>query len=265
MVSHPLFDLTGKVALVTGGNGGLGLGFARGIAKCGGDVVIWGRTAEKNVQAVAELAEFGGRVEAEQIDVTDEPAVVAGMSAAFDKMGRLDCVVANAGITSVTPSMLDLETAEFRSLMEVNLEGGFFTLREGARQMVKQVQAGGAAGSLIVCGSLSALRGVPSMPHYGAAKSAMAGLMRSAALEFAPHGIRANMVALGLATTDLLGGSLPDELTSAMEAEYAKATPMQRVATPADVEGIAAYLASDCSAYHTGDVLIIDGGRAAAI
>jgi NAD(P)-dependent dehydrogenase (short-subunit alcohol dehydrogenase family) len=264
-MTHPLFDLTDKVALVTGGNGGLGLGFARGIAKCGGDVVIWGRSAEKNARAHAELTAFGGRVEAEQVDVTDEQAVIAGMRAAVDTMGRLDCVVVNAGITSVTSSMLDLGIAEFRSLMQINLEGGFFTLREGARQMVERAQAGDPGGSLVACGSLSAFRGVPSMPHYGAAKSAMAGLIRSAALEFAQYGIRANMVALGLATTDLLGRSMGAEVTSQMEDAYAQATPMLRVATPADVEGIAAYLASDSSAYHTGDVIVIDGGRAAAI
>jgi NAD(P)-dependent dehydrogenase (short-subunit alcohol dehydrogenase family) len=161
--------------------------------------------------------------------------------------------------------MLDLETRDFNSLMEVNLGGGFVTLREGARQMVKRAQAGDPGGSLIVCGSLSALRGVPSMPHYGAAKSALAGLVKSAAVEFGPYGIRANMVALGLARTDLLSEALPAETTSLMEDVYAQATPLLRVATPADVEGVAAYLASDASSYHSGDIIVIDGARSATI
>ncbi|MBQ62552.1 MAG: 2-deoxy-D-gluconate 3-dehydrogenase [Gammaproteobacteria bacterium] len=264
-MNNNLFNLQGKVALVTGGNGGLGFGFARGIAKCGGDLVIWGRDSEKNKAAVTELSAFGGRVQAKVVDVTDDAAVAEGMQSAIDSMGRLDCVVANAGMTMPNRSLLDLTTEDYLSLLEVNQHGGFFTLREAARQMVKRVEAGDPGGSLIVCGSLSVFCGAQGMAHYGASKSAMAAMMKTAAVELGQYGIRANMVALGLVNTELLRHELGTDMVTFIESEYAKGTPLQRVGSVEDVEGISAYLASDCSAYHSGDIILIDGGRLATI
>ena len=142
-MSHPLFDLSGKVCLVTGGNSGIGLGFARGFAKCGADVVIWGRNPDKNAAAAEELRGLGAKVLAQQVDVTSEEQVRAGMAEAIERMGRLDCAFANAGISAGnSPSFIELDTARFDEMLRTALYGGFFTLREAARHMVGRAKAG---------------------------------------------------------------------------------------------------------------------------
>ena len=265
-MTDSLFDLSGKVTLVTGGNSGLGLGFARGIARCGGDVVIWSRDSEKNAAAVAELSQFGGRVTARAVDVANEQEVIEGMQMAGADMGRLDCVVANAGISTQSSSFLDLGTDQYRSLLEINQHGAFYTLREAARHMVARAEADDPGGSLIICGSMMALRGVPGMQHYAAAKGALAAIMRCIAVEFAEHGIRANMIVPGFVVTAMTTGGkrAGTELAEKVDSMMAEKTPMKRVGYPADFEGIAAYLASDASSFQSGTVIPIDGGRAAA-
>jgi NAD(P)-dependent dehydrogenase (short-subunit alcohol dehydrogenase family) len=254
-----LFDLKGKKALVTGGNSGLGLGFARGIAKQGGDLMLWARSAEKNRLAQEELGAFGGQVLTQAVDVASEAAVVEGMARAVDTFGRLDCVIANAGISSAVPSIVELDTATYNELLGINLHGAFFTLREAARHMVARSKAGDRGGSLIVCGSLSVFMGVPGMAHYGAAKGALASIMKSMAVDLGKYDIRVNMVAPGYIKTDL--GRERDETTlSDMDKLFAERTPIPRVGYPEDFEGIAAYLASDCARFHTGDIIVIDGG-----
>lgn len=255
-MTKSLFDLSGKVTLVTGGNSGIGLGFARGFAKCGADVVIWGRNAAKNATAAEELRGLGAKVLAQAVDVTSEEQVRAGMREAVQAMGRLDCVFANAGISSHAPSFIEMETPMFEEMLRTALFGGFYTLREAARHMVERSKGGDPGGSLIVCGSLSLFLGVPGMEHYAAAKGGLSAAMRSIALEMAPYGIRANMVAPGYIKTMLSG----NEEETDYDREFARNTPMRRNGTPADFEGIAAYLASDVSSFHTGDVIVIDGG-----
>jgi NAD(P)-dependent dehydrogenase (short-subunit alcohol dehydrogenase family) len=252
-----LFDLTGKVAVITGGNSGLGLGFARGIAKQGGDLVLWARSAEKNAAAKSELEALGVRVKTHQVDVASEDAVKAGFDAAIAEFGRIDCVIANAGIATPAPSVLSLDTETYQQLLATNMHGAFFTLREGARHMVARAQAGDPGGSLIACGSLALFLGVPGMEHYAAAKGAIAAIIRGMALELGQYGIRANIVAPGFVRTDL-GRDIAD--MSANEAYFAASTPIPRIGHPEDFEGIAAYLASDASAFHSGDTLVIDGG-----
>ena len=157
-----LFDLTGKVALVTGGNSGLGLGFATGIAKCGGDVVVWGRRADRNAQAEALLLAAGaGRVWSQTVDVSVEEQVVEGMVAAAAHMGRIDCVVQNAGNSSLAP-FHEMTTEMYNSLLAVAQHGGFWTLREAVKHMVARAEAGDPGGSLLLCGSLTQFRGEPS-------------------------------------------------------------------------------------------------------
>lgn len=251
-----LFDLTGKVTVVTGGNSGLGLGFARGIAKQGGDLILWARSAEKNSAAKAKLEAFGVRVETRQVDVASEDEVVAGFAAAEAEFGRVDCVIANAGISNPAPSILDLSSEEYHRLLAINMHGAFYTLREGARSMVRRAEAGDPGGSLIACGSLSIFLGVPGMEHYAAAKGGVAAMVRGMALELGKYGIRANVVAPGYIKTEL--GR--DRAESPMDARFAANTPIPRVGYPDDFEGIIAYLASDASRFHTGDTIVIDGG-----
>jgi NAD(P)-dependent dehydrogenase (short-subunit alcohol dehydrogenase family) len=254
-----MFDLTGKVALVTGGNSGLGFAFAEGIAKAGGDIVIWGRNAERNADAAAALREHGGRVIARSVDVASRDAVVAGIADAVEEMGRLDTVIANAGASHSRDSSLDITPEDYHALLATNLHGAFYTLQEGARHMVERSAAGDPGGSLIICGSLSVFRGVPGMPHYGAAKGALASIMASMAVEFGKHGIRVNMIAPGYIRTNI-GASRDDPKRQALDKHFVEVTPMARIGKPADFEGIAVYLASDLSSFHTGDIIVIDGG-----
>jgi len=259
-----LFDLTGKVVLVTGGNSGLGLGFARGCARQGADVMLWARSEAKNAEAVAALSIYGGRVEARSIDVASEAAVVEGMLEAVETFGRIDCVFANAGISNGSPSLIELDSATYHELLAVNQHGAFYTLREAGRHMVARSEAGDPGGSLVICGSLTVFRGVPGRIHYGAAKGALAAIMTGIAVDLGQHGVRANMVAPGYIKTDL-GRSRAAEDISAMDKIFTERAPLRRVGRPEDFEGIAAYLASDASSFHTGDIIVIDGGWMANI
>jgi NAD(P)-dependent dehydrogenase (short-subunit alcohol dehydrogenase family) len=259
-MSKSLFDLSGKVTVVTGGNSGLGLGFARGIAKQGGDLMLWARSAEKNAAAKAELEAFGVRVETCSIDVASESEVIDAMRDAVTIFGRIDCVIANAGISSPVQSVLDLDSKTYHDLLAINMHGAFYTLREGAKHMVQRAEKGDPGGSLIACGSLSLFLGVPGMEHYAAAKGGVAAIVRGMALELGKYGIRANVVAPGYIKTDLGRDRAGTEMPTPTESHFAAATPIPRVGYPEDFEGIIAYLASDASRFHTGDTIVIDGG-----
>ncbi len=256
------FDLSGKVALVTGANSGLGLGFATGLARAGADLAIWGRRAERNAAAASELASHGGRVLPQAVDVADEASVATAMDELVAELGRLDCVVVNAGISTRAPSFHEMSSEMWHELLDINLHGAFHTLRASLAHMVARAEAGDPGGSVIVCGSLVVRGGVPRLEHYAAAKGALASVVRSVAVEYGRHGIRANMVAPGYFASSL-GGRDPDVLAQ-REAQMA-ANPIPRAGRPEDLEGIAVYLASDASSYHTGDVIIIDGGKLAKI
>jgi NAD(P)-dependent dehydrogenase (short-subunit alcohol dehydrogenase family) len=252
-----LFDLSGKVTVVTGGNSGLGLGFARGIAKQGVDVVIWGRSAEKNAAAKKDLESFGVRVQARQVDVSAEEQVVAGYEALMKEFGRLDCVIANAGLPPPrSNSIFDLTTADYHAFLGVSMHGAFYTLREGARLMVKRAEAGEPGGSLVFCGSLSMFAGLAGKGHYAAAKGGIGAMIRSMAVEFGKYGIRANSIAPGYIKTGMTGENT--ELNQ-VDKYFASLTPIPRPGYPADFEAVAAYLASDASSFHSGDTLVIDG------
>lgn len=253
------FGLTGKVALVTGGNSGLGLGFAEGIAEAGGDVMIWGRRADRNEAAAGQLERYGGRVCSAVVDVAQEAQVVAGVRGAVAALGRVDCVIANAGISTPVKSFLDMTSAHWNELLDINLHGAFYVLREGARHMVERAGAGDPGGSLIVNGSLAAIGGVPGIQHYTAAKGALLAMVRSLAVEFGPYGIRANMIAPGYMITSL-NREKPNPQRDALDAAYARKAPAGRNGTAEDLKGAVVYLMSDRSAWHTGDVLVIDGG-----
>lgn len=252
-----LFDLSGKVTVITGGNSGLGLGFARGIAKQGGSVAIWARNAEKNAEAKKELEAFGVRVTTHKVDVSSEEQIVAGYQEVLKEFGRVDCVIANAGLPPPqTRSMLDLPSKEFQDFMNVSLNGAYYTLREGARVMVKRAEDGEPGGSLIFCGSLSMYKGLAGKPSYAGSKGAMGAIVRSMAVEFGKYGIRANSIAPGYVKTGMTGEGELSPLDKFMLVKNA----IPRPGYGADFEGVAAYLASDASSFHTGDTLVIDGG-----
>jgi NAD(P)-dependent dehydrogenase (short-subunit alcohol dehydrogenase family) len=258
MMTGKLFDCAGKVTLVTGGNGGIGLGFARGVAKMGGDIAIWARNAEKNAAAKEELLAAGaGRVETYVVDVSSERNIIDGYAALLADFGRIDCVFANSGAAPGYNSVFDMPTDAWHKFLDVALHGAFFTLREGARHMVARAEAGEPGGSLVACGSLSLFRGMPGKQNYAASKSAVAAVVRCMAVEFGKHQIRANIVAPGLIMTPMMGGAQNEAALAGM---FGPKMPLGRVGYPADFEGIGAYLCSDASSFLTGQTITIDGG-----
>jgi NAD(P)-dependent dehydrogenase (short-subunit alcohol dehydrogenase family) len=260
-VDRGLFDLTGKVALITGGNAGLGYGYAKGIARHGGDLVIWGRRSEKNEAVADELREYGVRVLAQSVDVSDEQQVVSGMADAIEQMGRLDCVIANAGISGRRGPFDTMSTEDYRSVIAVSQDGAFFTIREAVRHMVARAESGDPGGSIIATGSLTMLLGRPYRQQYAAAKAAVLAMIRGIAVEYAAQGIRANVVAAGRVHTEI--ASTAGSLVESMEQLVAD-VPMKRFGTIDELAGAVVYLMSDAASYHTGDLIVVDGGLSIA-
>jgi NAD(P)-dependent dehydrogenase (short-subunit alcohol dehydrogenase family) len=251
-----MFDLTGRVVVISGGNAGIGLGFARGIARAGGDVVIWGRRGAKNAAAATALAEFGGRVLTQEVDVSDEARVVEAMAEAVEELGRVDGVIANAGLMTHEGSFTAMSSDAWHALLAVNQHGAFYTIREGARHMKRRYDEGDPGGSLLFCASLSALTGSPGMQHYNASKGAMVAMSRGIAVEAGRYGIRCNVVCPGYTVSETV--NLPDD--HPVMDHVRRYSPMGRMGTPDDFEGIGVYFMSDWSRFHTGDVVIVEGG-----
>ena len=248
-------DLTGHVALVTGGNGGIGLGMARGLRDAGATVVIWGTNADKTEAAVAELTSDGtpAPVGSFTVDVSDEDAVTAGLEATLEQFGRIDSCFANAGVGPRPTSIDTLSTQEWRRVMSVNLDGVFFTVRAVAAHMKSQ----GSGGSIVFTSSVSVSDGMAFSTHYAAAKSALVAMARALAVELARDDIRVNALVPGwtkAAMTDALLES------PAAQAKILPRIPLRRWGTPQDFEAVAVWLAGQGSAYFTGQTLVIDGG-----
>jgi NAD(P)-dependent dehydrogenase (short-subunit alcohol dehydrogenase family) len=250
------FSLANKVAVVTGGNRGIGLGIARGLAKAGSDVVIWGRDRARNAEAEAELSAFGTRIFSRTVDVSDERQVIDAMADCLSTMGRIDTVVANAGVSAKWSEPWEYPTEEYRKLLAVNLDGVFWTMREGGKAMMERAGSDDAGGSIIVVSSGAGKRGASKLAPYSASKSAVLGLTRSMAIDFGPHAIRVNSIMPGFTMTEMLGGAdIP-----ALEDLYLPRIPLRRFAHEDELGGIAVYLASNASRYHTGDAIAVDGG-----
>ncbi len=250
------FDLTGKVALVTGGNGGIGLGMAEGMAAAGADIEIWGMNETKNAAAVETLKGYGRRVSARRVDVSKEDEVVAGMQAALKQMGRLDTVIANAGVGGGAP-ITEMTTELFHRVHAVNEDGVFWTFREAAKHMIDRAKSGDPGGSLVVVASTAGIEGAARNAAYGASKGAVMSMARALAVELARYGIRANSIAPGWIATEM---TAPMQENKIFAEKVIPRVPMRRWGDPADFSGIAVYLASDASAYHTGETFVIDGG-----
>ena len=203
-------------------------------------------------------------VETYQVDVSSEDAIVEGYAKLLADFGRVDCVFANSGRASKSRSVLTLDSAEWHDLLNVNLHGAFFTLREGAKAMVARAEAGEPGGSLVYCGSLSMFHGIAGINNYAAAKGGMGAVMRGMASELGKYEIRANTIAPGYIKTGIGGGAdLSPEMQAriaAVDAHFSAKTPIHRPGTIEDFEGIGAYLVSDASRYHSGDTIVIDGG-----
>ncbi len=243
--------------LVTGGNGGIGLGLAEGCAKAGADIVIWGTNRDKLQTAEASLrdgtlASTGARVLAQQVDVRDEAQVIAAFAEAVADLGRVDAVFANAGIGASAP-FVDQTLDLWHKVHAVNIDGAFLTLREGARHMIER----GGGGSLVGVSSTSAIHGAPRSQAYAVSKAGILALMRGLAVELARYGIRANSIIPGWTETEMTEAGRENEkfLTNTTQR-----TPIRRWGTPDDFEAIGAFLADPTQSFHTGDELVVDGG-----
>ena len=254
-MAHPAFDLTGKAALVTGGNSGIGLGMAEGMAKAGADLCIWGTNESKNAAAVKQLEQHGRSAVALQCDVGDEQAVDRAFAETVRALGRVDVCFANAGVPPLAPSFAEMTAEDWRRVLRVNLDGAFFTFRAAVRHMVER----GGGGSLAATSSLSAMEGQARGQHYASTKGGVVSMVKAIAVEYARHGIRANAIVPGWIET---GMTAPLFNMDRFRDKVLPRVPLRRWGTGADFQGIAVYLASDASAYHTGDVFIIDGGYA---
>jgi NAD(P)-dependent dehydrogenase (short-subunit alcohol dehydrogenase family) len=258
-MAYAPFDLKGKVALVTGGNGGIGFGMVEALAQAGADVVIWGSNPAKNADAEAKLKSTGVKVLAQVVNVADEAAVEAGMVEAIEKMGRIDTVIANAGIGGGARSFAEFPTETYRRVLSVNLDGVFFTFREACKHMAARAGAGDPGGSLVAISSLSAIDGAARNEAYAATKGAVISMIRAIAVEHARYGVRANAILPGWIATDMTQGAQGNQTFTD---KVISRVPSRRWGEPSDFGGVAVYLASDASRYHSGDSFVIDGGYA---
>lgn len=251
------FNLTGRTALVTGGNGGIGYGMASALLASGAAVAIWGSNAGKTERAQAQLTSECGdpsRVHAFVCDVGDEAQVEAVFARTVAALGgRLHACFANAGVSSTGTKIEDMSLDEFRRVQRVNVEGVFLTFRAAARQMIQQ----GEGGTLVATASTAAVEGAARNSHYGASKGAVTAMVRALAVELARHEIRVNSI---------LPGWIETEMTQAAVAnpKFAEAVlpriPSRRWGKIEDFGGIAVFLASSASSYATGEQFLIDGG-----
>jgi NAD(P)-dependent dehydrogenase (short-subunit alcohol dehydrogenase family) len=254
-VGSGVFDLSGHVSVVTGGNSGIGLGMAAALAAAGADVAIWGRREALNASAAERVGAAGTKVVPVRCDVTDERSVEDATARTVELLGGLDSCVTSAGVASRPHALAAFPSEEWRRVLAVHLNGTFHVMRAVTRVLVEQ----GRGGSLIAVSSVSAIHGYPRAAPYGTAKAGLTGLVRSMAVELARYGIRANAVLPGWIDTEMIAG-----VTGSAKARDAimPRIPLRRWGTPDDLGGIAVYLASRASRYHTGDLIRVDGGYA---
>ncbi|MGC6499540.1 MAG: SDR family NAD(P)-dependent oxidoreductase [Henriciella sp.] len=257
-MTYAPFDLTGKVALVTGGNRGIGLGMARALAASNASVAIWGRKDAANQAAVEELSALGtGDVRAWSVDVSDEQAIIDATAETVSSLGRIDSCFANAGVGFGAPSFMDMDTETWRKNMAVNLDGAFWTLRESVKHIVERAKAGDPGGSVVGVASLAAIEGAGRNQAYAATKGGLISMLKGIAVETARYGIRANAILPGWIATDMTAAAQGADV---FQTKVISRVPIRRWGTPDDFGGMAVYLASDASSYQSGTTLVIDGG-----
>ena len=254
-----IFDLSGKVSLITGGNGGIGLGMAEGLAECGASIAIWGRNKEKNEESKNLLSKYSIEVKTYEVDVSQEKEVINNVKSVLNDFGRIDSVFANAGMNVFGGSFEEMDTDAYRKVLSVNLDGVFFTLRETTKHMVERSKNGDIGGSVVGIASLAGIEGAAKTQPYSASKGGVISMIKGIAVEHARYGIRANTILPGWIATDM---TTINQNNQKFTDKVISRVPMRRWGEPKDFSGIAAYLTSDASAYHSGDMFIVDGGYA---
>jgi len=246
------FDLTGKVAIVSGASSGLGRHFALTLAMAGAKVAIAARRTEKLKELATEIEAFDGRAFPVTLDVTEAASVREAVAAAETELGPIGILVNNAGIASTVP-LLETDETAWDQVMDTDLRGAWLLAQEVAKHMVRL----GHGGSIVNVGSILGIRALAQVAAYSSAKAALHHLTRAMAVELARHSIRVNAIAPGYIETDLNRPFLQSPAGQAL----LKRNPQRRAGVPADLDGILLLLASDASLYMTGTVIPVDGGH----
>ena len=246
------FDVTGKVALVTGASSGLGDNFARVLAANGATVAAAARRTDRLDALVKDIAAKGGKAFAVAMDVSDPVSVEKGFAAIVKQSGAPDVIVNNAGVAQAKPS-IDLTEEDWRGVMGTNLDGVWRVATHGARAMI----AAGKGGSIINIASVLGLRVATNLLAYATAKAAVVQMTEALALEWARHKIRVNAIAPGYIETEMNRGFFQTEAGQAM----VKRVPQRRIGDPSVLDGALLLLASEASSYMTGSTVVVDGGH----
>jgi NAD(P)-dependent dehydrogenase (short-subunit alcohol dehydrogenase family) len=249
------FDLTGKKALVTGASRGIGQAIAVALAQAGADVALVARSEEGLAATAKQVTGCGREAVVIPADVTTQETVEPAVHSAIDALGQLDIIVNNAGGSNFAVPFLDLRLSGWHKLIRLNLDSAMYVCHAAGPHLVSR-----GTGSVINVASVAGLVGAPFLSPYGAAKAGLISLTKSLAVEWAALGVRVNALCPGWTATDLNRNLWEDE--SAGQATAAN-VPMQRWGKPEEMTGAAVFLASDASAYMTGQVLVIDGGQTA--
>lgn len=251
-VASSLFDVRGKVALVTGASSGLGEHFALTLAACGVSVAVAARRLDRLEALVTRISADGGKAVAVPLDVTDPASVAAALAQVARSLGAPDIVVNNAGVAQ-TKSSLELADEDWRRVMDTNLDGAWRVAQAAARAMT----GAGKGGSIVNIASILGLRVATHLLAYTAAKAALIQATRALALEWARHRIRVNAIAPGYIETEINKGFFATDAGQAM----VRRVPQRRIGTAGELDGALLLLASDAGSYMTGSVLVVDGGH----
>jgi len=249
------FDLSGRVAVVTGGNGGIGLGMAEGLAQAGASVMIAGRDRDKSLHALARLEQRGGRSAAVEVDVLLKDSIEGMFTATLERFGRVDILVTNAG-TNIRKAPQDYTLEEWTDVLDINLRGTFLCAQAAYPHLVR---AGG--GKIITIGSMTSIFGASFAAPYSASKGGTVQLTKALATAWAKDNIQVNAVLPGWIDTDLTRRARRE--VAGLEERVQARTPQGRWGTPADLAGVGVFLASSASDFVTGVAIPVDGGYSA--